>query len=80
MNKGVSHFADKLGKKMITNATGCAIRKYGGLRTYYEGKLAEGKPAGKVLNACKNKLLHRIFAVVKSGVPYDKFHEWQPAQ
>ena len=83
VNKGVSHFCDKLGKKMITNSTGCAIRRYGGLspdsyRDYYERKLAEGVPEGRVLNACKNKLLHRIFAVVKSGKPYDKFHEWQP--
>ena len=77
VNKGVSHFADKVGKKMITNATGCAIRRYGGLRTYYERKIAEGKLKGRVLNACKNKLLHRIFAVVRTGVPYDKFHEWE---
>ena len=76
--KGTSNFADKLGKKMITNSVGCAIRKYGGLRSYYERKVKEGKPEGRVLNACKNKLLHRIFAVVKSGKPYDKFHEWQP--
>ena len=75
---GVSHYADKLGKKMITNAVGCAIRRYGGLRTYYERKVAEGKHESKVLNACKNKLLHRIFAVVKTGKPYDKFYQWQP--
>ena len=74
---GVSHYADKLGKKMITNAVGCAIRRYGGLRTYYERKVAEGKHESKVLNACKNKLLHRIFAVMKSGKPYNKFHQWQ---
>ena len=75
--KGTSNFADKLGKKMITNAAGCAIRKYGGLRTYYERKVKEGKLPGKVLNAVKNKLLHRIFAVIKSGQPYDKFHKWE---
>ena len=78
VQKGVSHFADKVGKKMITNAAGCAIRKYGGLRTYYERKIAEGKKEGVALNACKNKLLHRIFAVVRSGKPYDKFHQWKP--
>ena len=78
VNKGVLHFCDKVGKKMITNAVGCAIRRYGGLRTYYERKVSEGIPEAKVLNACKNKLLHRIFAVVKSGVPYDRFHVWQP--
>lgn len=76
INKGVSHFSDKYGKKIITNSVGCAIRKYGGLRTYYVRKVGEGKSEGQVLNACKNKLLHRIFAVVKTGVPYDKFHQF----
>lgn len=76
--KGTSKFADMVGKKMITNAMGNAIRRYGGLRPYYERKIKEGKPANQVLNACKNKLVHRIFAVVKSGKPYDKFHQWQP--
>lgn len=76
--KGTSKFADMVGKKMITNAMGNTIRRYGGLKAYYDRKIKEGKPANQVLNACKNKLVHRIFAVVKSGKPYDKFHEWQP--
>jgi len=25
-----------------------------------------------ILNAIRNKLIHRIFAVVKSGIPYQK--------
>ena len=75
---GTSHFADKLGKKLITNAVGVAIRSYGGLREYYDKKTGEGIPPNKVLNACKNKLLHRIFAVVKSGKSYDPYYKWQP--
>ncbi len=73
----VSYFGDKNIKKMLYFSAMTAVRKYGGLRAYYTKKVEEGKPKMLVLNAVKNKLLHRIFAVVKSGEPYDKFHEWQ---
>lgn len=75
--KRTSNQADKMGKQLITSVMGNAIRKYGGLKTYYNRKIAEGKPGHTVTNACKNKMVHRIFAVVKSGKPYNKFHEWQ---
>ena len=77
VSKGVSHFADKVGKQMITNAMGCTIRRYGYLRPYYDRKIAEGKPAGVVLNNCKNKLLHLIFTIVKNQQPYNKNHVWK---
>lgn len=77
VSKGVSHFSDKVGKQMITNAMGCTIRDYGYLRPYYDRKIAEGKPAGVVLNNCKNKLLHTIFAIIKKGEPYDKNYKWK---
>ena len=74
----VSYFGDKNLKKMLYFSAMAAVRTYGGLRAYYVKKVEEGKPKMSVLNAVKNKLLHRIFAVIKSGEPYDKFHEWQP--
>ena len=43
-----------------------------GLKQYYERKVAEGKNKMSVLNAVKNKLLARVLAVVKRGVPYEK--------
>ena len=43
-----------------------------GLKQYYERKVAEGKNEMSVLNAVRNKLLSRVLAVVKRGVPYEK--------
>jgi hypothetical protein len=40
------------------------------LRNYYERKIAEGKSKMCVINAIRNKLLHRVLAVVKRGTPY----------
>ncbi len=41
-------------------------------QTYYHRKLAEGKNKMLVLNAIRNKLVHRVFAVVRRGEKYDK--------
>ncbi|MCX6186976.1 MAG: IS110 family transposase, partial [Bacteroidetes bacterium] len=37
---------------------------------YYERKVAEGKNKMSVLNAVRNKIIHRVFAVIKSQTPY----------
>jgi len=37
---------------------------------YYERKIAEGKPEGIVFNNIKNKLIHRVFAVIKRQTPF----------
>lgn len=76
----VSFFANKNMKKMIHLAAMTAIRSYGGLRGFYERKLGEGKHKMSVINAVRNKLIHRMYAVVNSGVPYDKFHDQQSQQ
>ena len=39
---------------------------------YYARKKEEGKKSGVVFNAIKNKLIQRVFAVVKRGTPYVK--------
>jgi hypothetical protein len=41
------------------------------LRTCYQRKVLEGKNKMSVINAVRNKLLHRIVAVVKRGTPYE---------
>jgi len=41
------------------------------LKEYYKRKKEEGKDKMKILNAVRNKLLHRIVAVVKRGTPYE---------
>jgi hypothetical protein len=40
------------------------------LDAYYERKVLEGKNKMSVINAVRNKLLHRIVAVVNRGTPY----------
>jgi transposase len=44
-----------------------AIRAKGQLQHYYQRKVKEGKNKMLVLNAVPNKLIHRLFAVVKPG-------------
>jgi transposase len=41
------------------------------LHLYYQRKVQEGKNKMSVINAVRNKLLHRIVAVVKRGTPYE---------
>jgi len=48
-----------------------AVRVKGELRNYYERKVGEGKNKMLVLNAVRNKLIHRICAVVKRGEKYN---------
>ena len=49
-----------------------AIRMKGELQDYYPRKVKEGKNKMLVLNAVRNKLIHRIYAVVERGEKYDK--------
>jgi transposase len=41
------------------------------LHQYYQRKVQEGKNKMSMINAVRNKLLHRIVAVVKRGTPYE---------
>ena len=66
----VSRLADKNIKVLLTQAAKCAIRHDPDIRLYYERKLAEGKNKWLITNNIKNKLIHRIFAVVKNKELY----------
>ena len=70
----VSHLANKKLKTNLHMGTLSAVKLDPVLKTYYERKVAEGKNKMSVLNAVRNKLLHRIFAVVKRGTPYIKIN------
>jgi hypothetical protein len=41
------------------------------MREYYIRKKTEGKNDWLILNNVKNKLVHRVFAVVRTGKEYD---------
>lgn len=48
------------------------IRYTGELKTYWIRKIEEGKHKMIILNAIRNKLIQRVFAVVKRGTKFEK--------
>jgi transposase len=70
----VSHFANKNSKRLLHLAAMSMIRYSGELKAYWLRKLQEGKHKMVVLNAIRNKLIQRVFAVVKRGTKYEKIH------
>lgn len=68
--KRVSMYADKAIKSILHLAAMSAVRLNNDLKIYYERKVAEGKNKMSVLNAIRNKIIHRVFAVIKSQIPY----------
>jgi transposase len=72
----VSHKAHKDIKTLLhLCAIGCIGRK-GELKDFYERKVSEGKNKMLVINAIRNKLIHRIFAVVRDQVMYEKNYQY----
>jgi transposase len=67
---GTSNFANMQLKCTLHLAAMSSTRYVPDLRAYFLRKVGEGKSKMCVLNAIRNKLLHRILAVVKRGTPY----------
>jgi len=68
----LNKMADKELKALLTNGAYVAIRYDGQIKHYYQRKLKEGKSEFSVINAIRNKLIHRVFATVNRGTPYVK--------
>ena len=66
----VSNLANKKIKVLLTQAAKCATRYDPSIRQYYLRKLAEGKDKWLVINNVRNKMINRIFAIVKSKQLY----------
>lgn len=66
----VSFYADKSMKSILHLAAMSAIRLNNDLRAYYQRKVEEGKNKMAVLNAVRNKIIHRIYAVIKNQTTY----------
>ena len=49
-----------------------AVRHDRELKAYYERKIKEAKPKLVILNAIRNKIIHRIFAVINKQEKYEK--------
>jgi len=68
----ISQMGNKKMKSLLSNGVNAAVRFDPELKQYYERKLAEGKEKGVVINNVKNKLVQRVFSVVKRKTPYVK--------
>ena len=68
----VSHLANKKIKTLLHLAAMAAINAKGELRDYYQRKIAAGKNKMSIINAIRNKIVHRIFAVINRGTAFQK--------
>ncbi len=67
---GVSPFANRKLKKLLHLCAMAAIRWNEDMKQYYERKVKEGKNKMSVINAVRNKLVLRVFAVVREERNY----------
>ena len=67
---GVSPFANRKLKSLLHLCAMSALRWDKEIKAYYERKVKEGKNKMSVINAIRNKLLLRIFAVLRDQRPY----------
>ncbi|MEM6404653.1 MAG: IS110 family transposase [Cyanobacteria bacterium P01_D01_bin.116] len=68
----VSHQANKSMKTLLNLAARSAVNCEGELRDFYLRKVKEGKNKMAVLNAVRNKIIHRIFACIRDNRKYEK--------
>lgn len=66
----VSFLANTRLKALISSAATVAVVHDPELKAFFKKHQARGKEDGWIYNAVKNKIVHRIFAVVKRGTPY----------
>lgn len=72
----ISKMANKNLKRLLHLSAMAAIRSEGDLKEYYIRKVKEGKNKMSVLNAVRNKLVHRIMSVVTRKTPYLKQNDF----
>ena len=71
----VSPFADKSLKSILHLGAMSVVKLDNDLSKYYKRKVLEGKNKMLVLNNIRNKIIHLIFAVLKSGIKYENNHQ-----
>lgn len=71
----VSHIANKKMKSLLNMSALSAINNDPELKQYYHSQVKAGKNKMSVLNVIRNKLVHRVFAVVKRETPYVLLHQ-----
>lgn len=66
----ISHLADKTMKTLLTQAAKTAIQHDKELKSYYLRRTEIGKSKRSTMNVVRNKIIHRMFAVIKRQTPY----------
>jgi transposase len=68
----VSHLADKHMKTLLDLSAKSAIQYDKELREYYLRRTANGKSKMSTINIVRNKILYRMFAVIKRQTPFSE--------
>lgn len=71
----VSHQANKTLKTLLHMAALANVQRAGELQVYFRRKVEEGKKPILVVNAIRNKILHRVCAVIRNGQAFKPFLE-----
>jgi len=66
----VSHLADKQMKTLMDLSAKSAIQYDKELRDYYLKRIENGKSKMSTINIVRNKILYRMFAVIKRQTPF----------
>jgi transposase len=66
----VSHLADKTMKTLLDLAAKSAIQHDKELQQYFLNRTQSGKPKMSTINVVRNKLLYRMFAIIKRQTPF----------
>lgn len=72
----ISHLANKKLKSLLSSCAVSAIRTDPEMKVYYKRRTESGKHKMNTINAVRNKLLARVFAVVKRRTPYLSLYKY----
>ena len=66
----VSHLANKKIKSLLDLCAKSAIQSNPEMKSYYHKRIEQGKNKMSTINIIRNKIVYRVFAVVKRQTPY----------
>ncbi len=66
----VSHLANKKIKSLLDLCAKSAIQSNPEMKSYYHKRIQQGKNKMSTINIIRNKIVYRVFAVVKRQTPY----------
>ena len=66
----ISFYGNKKLKGLLNFCALTAVKCDPQIKAYYQRKVKEGKNKMSVLNAVRNKLIHRMYATIRRGTPY----------